>query len=203
MGIFRELFGPSKEEIWRQLCAEIDARYVKGDLLHGDKVEATVGEWTVTLDTYTVHTGKTSQTYTRLRAPFVNTDGFRFTIYRKSIFSGIGKFLGMQDIEIGDRFFDEDFIIQSSNRIKVQTLLTNPRLKELIQAQPAIRFEVADDAGFFGKKFPQGVDMLSFSALGVMKDVEKLKGVFELFSETLNSLCGMGSAYRQEPDVKL
>jgi hypothetical protein len=142
-------------------------------------------------------------TYTRLRAPFVNTDGFRFTIYRKSIFSGIGKFLGMQDIEIGDRFFDEDFIIQSSNRIKVQTLLTNPRLKELIQAQPAIRFEVADDAGFFGKKFPQGVDMLSFSALGVMKDVEKLKGVFELFSETLNSLCGMGSAYRQEPDVKL
>ena len=52
--------------------------------------------------TYTVSTGKTTIVFTRMRAPYVNPNSFRFTIYRKGFFSGIGKFFGMQDIEIGD-----------------------------------------------------------------------------------------------------
>jgi hypothetical protein len=36
----------------------------------------------MTLDTYTVHTGHAHFTYTRMRAPFVNPEGLRFTAYR-------------------------------------------------------------------------------------------------------------------------
>ena len=68
----------------------------------GGKAQAVHDQWTVTLDTYVVSTGKTSAIYTRMRAPYVNPDGFRFKIYRKSIFTGIGKALGMQDVDIGD-----------------------------------------------------------------------------------------------------
>src|ERR1017187_3281203 len=67
----QKLFGPSTQEIWRQLCAEIGAQYVEGGFWKGDKVQAAHGPWTITLDTYTVSNGKTSITYTRMRAPFV------------------------------------------------------------------------------------------------------------------------------------
>lgn len=50
--MLRNLFGASKREIWRQLSEQIGARYVEGGFLKGDKVEATHGEWIVTLGTY-------------------------------------------------------------------------------------------------------------------------------------------------------
>jgi hypothetical protein len=37
--------------------------------------------------------------------------------------------------------------------------------------------------------------------LVLLKDVERLKLLFELFSETLDQLCRIGSAYEQAPDV--
>ena len=37
--------------------------------------------------------------------------------------------------------------------------------------------------------------------LVLLKDVERLKLLFELFSETLDQLCRIGSAYEQPPDV--
>src|SRR2546429_9012039 len=100
MGPFRRLLGPSRDEVWRQLAQEMHANVIEGGLWKSPKVEAHVGQWTVTLDTYVVSNGKTTVVFTRLRAPYVNADGFRFTIYRKGFFSGLGTWLGMQDIEI-------------------------------------------------------------------------------------------------------
>ena len=123
------LFGPSKDEVWRQLCEEIGAEFVKGGVWKGNKVQAQVGPWTITLDTYTIHNQHTHVTYTRMRAPYVNSEGFRFTIYRKSLFSDLGKLLGMQDIEVGDPEFDEAFIIKGNDEGRVQTLFADARLR--------------------------------------------------------------------------
>lgn len=203
MGVFRKMFGPSRKEIWRQLSTEIGARYVEGGFGKGDKVQVTHGEWTVTLDTYVVSTGKTTMVFTRMRAPYVNPGGFRFTVYRKSIFSGLGKMLGMQDIEINDESFDQDFIIKGTDEARVRELLSNPKIRELISRQKDIRFTVKDDEGWFGASFPEGVDELYFQVLGVIKDVERLKLLYELFAETLDHLCRMGAAYKQDPEVKV
>ena len=51
MGALRKLFGPSREEIWRQLSADIHGQYVDGGFMGRDKVEATHGQWTLTLET--------------------------------------------------------------------------------------------------------------------------------------------------------
>jgi hypothetical protein len=203
MGRLRRLFGPSKEEIWRQLSAEIDANYVEGSWRKADKVQVTHGEWTVTLDTYTVSTGKAVIVFTRMRAPYVNPDGFRFTVYRRSIFSGIAKFFGMQDVEVGEASFDRDFIVKSNDESKVRALCMNPRIRELIAQQPAIHFTVKDDEGWFGPTFPEGVDELYFSVVGIIKDVERLKLLYELFATTLDELCRIGSAYERAPGVSV
>jgi hypothetical protein len=204
MSLLRTWFGPSKEEIWQQFCAQTGASMVEGGFWQGSKVEARHGEWTVTLDTYTVSTGKFAATFTRMRAPYVNPDGFTFAIYRKGVFSTIGKRLGMQDVSAGYPEFDEAFIIKGNDEQKLCRLFSNQRIRELISAQPAIWFSVKDlDGGFWGKGFPQGVDELHFQIGGVIKDVDQLKLLYELFSETLDELCRMGSACENDPQVKL
>jgi hypothetical protein len=62
---------------------------------------------------------------------------------------------------------------------------------------------VVDDEGWLGTQFPDGVDEIRFQASGILKDVVRLKQLFELFSVTLDQLCLMGSAYVNAPEVTL
>jgi hypothetical protein len=204
MGFLAGVLGPSRQEVWRQLCAEIGADFVDGGFWKGDKVQAHVKNWTLTLDTYTVSSGHSHVTYTRMRAPFVSQDGFRFRIYRKGIFSGLGKMLGMQDIEVGHSVsFDDDFIIQGNDEHKVRVLFASAEIRRLIQEQPKLRLEIKDDEGLFRPHFPEGVDELAFLTLGVIKDVDRLKKMFDLFAEVLEELNRMGSATEADPGVPL
>ena len=203
MSVMRQIFGPSRKEVWEKLSREIQAQYVEGGLWKGDKVVAKVGEWAVTLDTYTVSTGKSSTTFTRMRAPYVNKDGFKFKIYRKNIFSELGELFGMQDVKIGIPTFDEKFIVKGNNDFKIKELFSSSKIRDLIEMQPNIYFSVKDDEGWFGTAFPQGVDELYFQVLGVIKDIERLKSLYNLFAEILNQLCHIGSAYEDDPKIKL
>ena len=207
MGILRSIFGPSKDEIWSQIAGDIGGEFIEGGFWGKDVLVYRHGEWQILLDTYTVttSTGKTtsSTTYTRMRAPFVNKDGLYFKIYRQGVFSSIGKFFGMQDIEIGDPFFDDQFVIKGNSTDKIGLLLSDEKLKTLIQQQPRIHLEIRDDEGWFGAAFPEGADELYFQCVGVIKETELLKSLFELFSMTLMRLVQIDSAYENDPNVQL
>jgi hypothetical protein len=196
-------FGPNKDEAWRQLSREIGAEFIEGGLWSGSKVQAQAGAWTITLDLYTVSRGKDSSSYTRMRAPFVNRGGFHFEVYRKGIFSALGKRLGMQDIEIGHPAFDEAFIIKGADEGKVRELFANPRLRALIGSQPAIHLQVKDDEGWFGARFPDGVDELYFIADGTIRNIDRLKALYELFAECLDQLCRIDAGSKEDPGVTL
>ncbi|MFO0892536.1 MAG: DUF3137 domain-containing protein [Isosphaeraceae bacterium] len=198
-----EWFGPSKNEVWQRLSEEIGAEFVDRGMWKGSKVQAHVGPWVVTLDTYTVSSGHSHVTFTRMRAPYLNPAGFRFTIYRKGAFSELGKLLGMQDIEVGELEFDEAFVIKGNDEGMVRSLFGNPEVRRLALAQPKLRLEVKDSEGWFGPKFPPDVDELHFQVVGVIKDPDLLKQLFDLFAAVLDQLCRIGSAYKQEPGVVL
>ncbi len=202
MSFLRSIFGPSKNEIWSQIAGDIGGDYIDGGFWGTDSLVYHYGEWSFVLDTYTVSSKNSSTTYTRMRAPFVNRDGLHFRLYRKGLFSFVGKFLGMQDIEIGDPFFDEPFIIKGNHPGKIRKLLAG-NLKELIQYQPRILLQIHDDEGWFGSHFPEGVDELYFSCVGVMKETKLLLGLFELFSCALERLVQIDSAYEDDPNVRL
>jgi hypothetical protein len=134
-----------------------------------------------------------------------NPDGFQFTSYRRGLFSDIGKWLGMQDVAVGEAQFDEDFIIKGNDDGKLRRLLADAKLRELISGQPTIHFCVKDDENRFwgGRNFPPDVDELYFQVTGVIKDVDRLKLLYGLFSETLDELCRMGAAHEKNPGVML
>jgi hypothetical protein len=199
----RRWFGPSREEVWRELSEQIGASYVDGGLWKGDKVRAQHGEWTITLDTYTVHANNTHAHFTRLRAPYVNPGDFRFKIYRRGLFSDVGTFFGMQDVEVGHETFDRDFVIKGSSDAQLRELFSSARLRELLERQPGGKLEVKEDEGWFGPSFPDGVDELCFTVRGVVKDLERLREMYDLFAESLDQLCRIGAAYDTAPGVQL
>ena len=192
MSVKREIFRASKDPIWEQLARELGGKMVQGDFWEGDKVIARHRRWVVTLDTFAISAAKTRTLYTRLRAPYENADGFRFTVYRKNPLSDVGKLLGMQAVLTGDAAFDEGFIVKSNEEAKVWTLLSNAHIRQLIFAQPEILLQVKDDEGWFGDDFPEGVDELYFEAPGVIVNLEHLESLFTLFAEVLDRLCTIG-----------
>lgn len=195
-------FHASQEAIWGQISRELGGSYT--DNLFKKKIELKHGEWMLTLDSYTVAAmSGVTVSYTRLRAPYVNRDGFRFKIYPESLFSQIGKALGMQDVRVGVPDFDEKFIIKGNDETQVKQLFNNPKIRELIHAQPDIHLEVKPDEGWFGLSFPEGVDELYFETAGIVRDPERLKQLFDLFAEVLNHLCQIGSAYENDPGLTL
>jgi hypothetical protein len=195
-------FGPSTDDVWRQLSNEVGAEFVSGSFLgfsEGTKVRAHVGPWTVTLDITTY--GRT--TITRIRAPYMNPEGFQFTIDRKSPFHILSKLLRLQDIEVGDARFDEAFVIKGNDQDMVRALFSNPKIRRLIQNQPRIHLEVKHSEGWFGPTLPDDVDELYFHENGVIKDIERLKALIDLFAAVLVQLCKIEPACKQGPGIEL
>ncbi len=202
MNFLKALFGPSQKTIWRQLSSEVRGQFHEGGLLTTTAVQARAGDWIITLDTFTMGDGKTNQTFTRLRTPYFNPERFRFEIYRASIFSGLGKALGMQDVGVGHPRFDQDFVIKSNRPGRVRRLFDNRRIRKLIDAQPRIHLSVKAHEGWFSK-FPEGVDELHFQAAGVIKDLPQLKTLFDLFAEVLREVCHEGKAYEDDVGIHI
>jgi len=190
-----ELFGPSRHEIWRQLASEIDANFVDGNFWNRSKIQASHAGWLITLEEH----GRYH--HTRMRAPFLNPGGFRFTVYRKGVFTELGKYMGMQDVEVGHPDFDRDFVIKGTDETKLRQIFGNARIRELIAAQPRIHFEVKDADGIFerslfAEKPPEHLDLLEFEihSRPSIKEKDLLRLLFDLFAETLDELCRMGTA---------
>lgn len=196
MNFLKALFGPSRKDVWRQLAQEVDGQFHEGGFLSPFAVQARTGDWILTLDTYTSGDGKTNQTFTRLRAPYFNPEGFRFEIYRAGLLSGLGKAMGLQDIEVGHPRFDRDFVIKGDAPRRVRRLFDNRKIRAGIHVQPKIHLSVKRQGRWFSK-FPDGVDELHFRAERAIKDLAQLRALFDLFGEILRHVCYDGKA---EPD---
>jgi hypothetical protein len=195
VSLLQQLFGPSKEEVWRAIAAEVGGRFTPGGWLGLDRVQVQAGDWIVTLDT----TQKGRVPYTRLRAPFINRDGLWFSVFPATLFSEFGKRFGVQDVEIGDPLFDRRFMVQSNDPERVRALLQNPRIRAAILAQKQVLFGTLPDEGAFGPRFPDGVNELEFLHGGLVKDHDQLRALFDLFAETLHFLGHLDSAYQEDP----
>jgi len=198
MSVLKSLFGPSREEIWRQLSREVGGRFHDGGFFTSSAVQARTDDWIITLDTLSTN----NASYTRLRAPYFNPEGFRFEIYRAGIFSDVAVALGMQDIEVGHRRFDRDFVIKGNAPRRIRRLFDNEEIRRLIDALPKIHLSVKGHEGWLSK-YPAGMDELHFQSTGVIKDLARLRTLFDLFAEVLQELCHEGEAYEDDVEIHI
>ena len=191
-----DLFGRHKREIWRELAQQLDASFFKGKWTKPDRVEAWHGNWMITIDTFVID----KVVFTRIRAPYVNRDDFTFKIYRQHAGHQVGKLFGLKDLIVGHPEFDREFIIQGSDQRKLEMMFANPDIRALMRFQPKILLQLRPDAPLFQKKFPRGVNEVYFHVSGILRDLEQLHDLYDLFALTLDHLCAIGTAYEDDPN---
>lgn len=105
----------------------------------------------IVLDTYTETTTGSSgdletTTWTRLRGKASRPVDVKATVYHAHALSGVGKLLGFQDVETGDRAFDDTFVVKADDEARVRELL-GPDLRRVILAFPkrgALKYDHGD-----------------------------------------------------------
>jgi len=199
-----ELFGPSKADVWQQLAKELNGKYCESNYAQPTRVEVKYKMWTIVLDTNlwgSVPRPALFSEVTRLRAPFKNKDNFQMVISSKGFLSSL---FGLKEVEIGLPEFEDKFIINGNDTKKLKLLFSNPKISEPLLKSKNIHFEIRDQEGqFLGTQLPDGVNELFFKVEDIIIDIEQLKIWFELFSEVLNQLCHMDSAYEDDPNIIL
>ena len=101
-------------------------------------------------------------------------------------FNELGKYLGIQVYtKVGHPEFERDFIIKSNDEFKVGALFANSIIRKLIQSQPDIRLQLSRSELFF-------------SSDTFINDIARLKSLYELFKEMLNSLSDIESTYKTD-----
>ncbi len=144
--------------------------------------------------------GPTRDVFTRLRAPFVNKDGFVFSIFRENSFEDRHS-TDTQDLEVGHPDFDHRFVIKSNQVEEVKKLFSDDKIRELLQKQPQVYFSAAKESGWYSKEFPDGIGELLFQTRGEIRELARLKELYALFGETLDQLCRIGAATHDDPGL--
>ena len=202
--LLRWRFKSKRKQAWEHFSQFFGGEFHKGGLFRSPAVEAMLGKWRVRLDTYSEGSGSGGRiTYTRVRAHFVTTRGFKFSIRPARVFHNIGTMFGMQDIEIGISEFDKKFIIKGSHPDRIRELIENPEVRYLIESQSLLLFEVKDHDESWLVQAPNGFDPygntpmrvadLYFRAMGTINDIERLRSIFDLFQRTLEHLDKTGT----------
>jgi hypothetical protein len=205
-----------QEKAWQQLATEIGGELItrkeRGRRLIGRHLQLAVvgkaGRSPIALDIKLEAGADTVPSWfvTRIRAPYVARDTFSFSIKRLrarltdgALLRGMAKLTGRHTVEPGDLGFDRDFLITANDTAQVRALLADSRLCGLIQAQPSFDISAARPGWRLFKKSSQRLSVLRFEEEGVITDVPRLKSLFELFQETLDRMCQIGSAVPEEP----
>jgi len=117
-------------------------------------------------------------------AAFRNPDRFRFAIHEEGFFDDLGKFFGMQDIEIGYPDFDKAFIIKTNDKSRVRTIFTDEEARTILLTLQDFTFEIVLTES-------DATDDVNDSILELIieegiKDPVRLRNLYRVFFGTLN-----------------
>jgi hypothetical protein len=106
MSFLLDIFKSNTKESWQQLASEISGEFIDSGFGNSFKVILNYRKTRIILDTYTVHSGM-SLTYSRLRCPFVSTNGITFEICSEKNRNYINDLFSIKKTETGNAEFDD------------------------------------------------------------------------------------------------
>ncbi len=207
-----ELLGPKKEDIYKQLATDLNGKFTLGDFYNPVKVDVPFQNWTITLDTnvlmefINISAGNPyggNSEYTRVRASFLKTSNFQFSITNTSVFDSFVKIFGAQDITVGDEVFDKLFTIKGNDEFKIKELFSKAVIRNLLLDLVEVNLAIRTEESLFGDQLPENTNEIYFKAEDVIVDLNKLKLLHQLFSEILLQLHKIGVAKNDTPNSHL
>ncbi len=160
-----------RREAFREAAETLNATFLPGKRSHGDKVHWKQGPWQLILDTYTQSNGQSSVTYARARtlyALYIAKEDFTLRISRRNFATRIAEFFEFYGLLIGDQALERNYTIKSTNDPRTRSLMTDPRLRELIMAQPSLRLDIRRRPWMKRRKSGEGVRSVTIRTTGVI-----------------------------------
>ncbi len=177
--IFFSLQGIKRNgQIWEGVARDLGLSYDSASSWAMGAISGDFKGYPVRISTFTRGSGKDSKTYTRIETEARPTLPEGLRVYRETvILSDIGKFFGGQDVQTGDRSFDDLFIIKGADEHRTLRLLTVEVRRALIGC---------DDASG-GMALDSG--RVCAELRGVVTDPLQLKRIVEAQHGAIDAVC--------------
>jgi hypothetical protein len=199
MSFLTNITKPQVKDMWKQLSDEIGGNFIDGGFWGKDSVILNYRNTVIILENSAFSHNHRHST-TTIRCPFISTNGFKFSISIEDAFTHAGKVFGIDDIRIGDKRFDNEMYLKSTDKDKLLTFLDDGTiikqyfgLAKNISYGPIIK--IIDHNPTFSLKInPENSFWLYVEFVGLEEQEENLKLYFETFRLTLDRLIEIGEA---------
>ena len=199
-----------KKKIWKLLADRIGGSFIEGKSWRDERVVLNYKQSSsIILNTRLNGGGKRHQYYeTKVQCSFISTNQFKLKIFHENAFTHAGKVFGINDIELDNAKFDNEFYIKSNQRETAIEFLNKDSLQKIYLAATKnldlmVTIEIKDSNSFFSlESNPPNSFLISIEKRGEETDVERLVSWFDLCKATLDRLIEIGEAEDESPDIQ-
>jgi hypothetical protein len=167
-------------EAWNQLAMRTGLTLEPGSFMIPPRLTGEFRRRPASLTTYTRGSGRTTTYYTQVTLTVQNNAGGGLRLTPQGFLSGLGKALGMQDVEVGDERFDKHFVIHSQPPEFAPNILADSMLRDsLLKLSRDATVELSSSS-------------LSYIESVLQTDVDYLESVFNTMSDLAGKIDGSG-----------
>ncbi|MFC6997223.1 hypothetical protein [Rufibacter roseus] len=120
---------------------------------------------------------------TTFMAPVPENVTLRFALHEQGFIDELGKFFGMEDVELGVKDIDDAFIIKTNQPEEMKRLLSDPAIHPTLLKHKNCELKLHEDADEEG---PETV--LTFSKDEAILDIAELREIFSMLHSLMQKL---------------
>jgi hypothetical protein len=170
--------GKKADVAWKEAAQDLKGRYHKPSL--GKRhITGRVDGHPITVSTVVQKRGSSSSKYTRYELRF-RKRGLGYEMRREGALSGVAKFFGSQDIEVGEQEFDRAVLVKGRRAKRIRDFLTPERQKAVLQVLFTHPGAVIKDGE------------ISWDQRGVSRSAAQIVGVARRFARLAQAMSDVG-----------
>ncbi len=166
------------ERAWTSAAQRLGLSYEPPRLFSRPSMSGEVHGCRVRVEVYRRSSGKHSENFTRYRAYYPEPLRLGLRLKREGMFSGVSKFFGSQDIEVGDPQFDGAVMVKGADPVAVTRFLTPSRRMRVMRL-----FEAYNGCEFRD-------EMIRWSRRGTETNADALVSTVRRLAQTARMLAG-------------
>jgi hypothetical protein len=133
------------DTVWREAADELGMHFRPGALFVARSIDGFMHGSHVRVDKITKNAGNHSESFTRYRVDHPQPLDLGLKLQREGFFSGVSKFFGTQDIEVGDPAFDGEVVVKGHDPSRVVEFLTPSRRLRILRLFQSFKGLEIDD----------------------------------------------------------
>lgn len=185
---------PGKLEAWQEVARRLDGEVQLDRKEKPRRVTFPHDRWAIVLDSYTVSTGSSTATYTRVRALYEARSEFRLKVTRRNPFHALAPLFGVRGVPMGYGRFDRQFFVRSGGPDLAKSLLRGSGVGQRLLAHPSVSLAVTRPGKRIRKLVGESVGEVQLQKGGVVKEVALLSEMVTLCRDVLDHLLRLGVA---------